>query len=52
MGVTKQKATRQINRFIPLFSFMITRSWEDTTDDWQVQAEAYRACQSDERRNL
>ena len=39
MGAAKQIATRQINRFIPVFSFWITRSWQHTTDGGPVQAD-------------
>src|ERR1700687_1591907 len=41
MGATKQIATRQINRFIPAFSFWITRSSQHTTDGRPVQADVW-----------
>jgi hypothetical protein len=37
MGTAKQTATRQMKRFIPVFSFGITRSRQDTTDSWRIQ---------------
>src|ERR1700688_228037 len=45
MGVTKQTATRQINRFIPVLSFEITRSSQDTTNGRPIQAEVARGAQ-------
>jgi len=38
MGATRQIATRQINRFITVFSFEITRSRQHTTDGKLIQA--------------
>jgi hypothetical protein len=42
MGATRQTATRQINRFIRVFSFKITRPRKHTTDSRTVQASALR----------
>jgi len=38
MGANRQTTARQINRFIPDFSFEITRFLKNTTDGWEVQA--------------